>query len=86
MSARKKIGLAAALCVLAVLIVQPVALGADKSAAPAIRVGTKDFTESLIVGELYALALEDAGYKVSRVFNIAGSIVHASIVNGQIDL
>ena len=52
----------------------------------AIRVGTKDFTENLVVGELYALALEDAGYTVKRVFTIAGSVVHDSIVNGEIDL
>lgn len=51
-----------------------------------IRVGTKDFTENLIVGELYALALENAGYKVERVPNIAGSIIHMSIVNNKIDL
>lgn len=51
-----------------------------------IRVGTKDFTENLIVGEIYALALEDAGYKVERVFDIAGSVVHTSIVNDEIDL
>ncbi|MDF2858546.1 MAG: glycine/betaine transporter substrate-binding protein [Neobacillus sp.] len=51
-----------------------------------IRIGTKDFTESLIVGELYALALEDAGYKVERVPNIAGSVIHTSIVNNDIDL
>jgi osmoprotectant transport system substrate-binding protein len=51
-----------------------------------IRVGTKDFTENLIVGELYALALEDSGYKVERVTNIAGSVIHTSLVNNQIDL
>lgn len=51
-----------------------------------IRIGTKDFTENLIVGELYALALEDAGYEVERVPNIAGSIIHASIINDEIDL
>jgi osmoprotectant transport system substrate-binding protein len=51
-----------------------------------IRVGTKDFTENLIVGELYALALEDAGFKVKRVPNIAGSIIHSSLVNNDIDI
>lgn len=56
---------------------------ADK---PTIRVGTKDFTESLIVGELYALALEEAGYTVERVPNIAGSIIHTAIINDEIDL
>lgn len=56
------------------------------AAKPTIRVGTKDFTESLIVGEIYALALEDAGYKVTRVPNIAGSIIHTALVNNEIDL
>jgi osmoprotectant transport system substrate-binding protein len=51
-----------------------------------IRVGTKDFTENLIVGELYALALEDAGYEVERIPNIAGSVIHTSLVNNEIDL
>lgn len=51
-----------------------------------IRIGSKDFTENLIVGELYALALEDAGYKVDRVQSIAGSVIHASLVNDKIDL
>ena len=51
-----------------------------------IIVGTKDFTENLIVGELYALALEDAGYKVKRVPSIAGSVIHTSITNNEIDL
>lgn len=52
----------------------------------AIRVGSKDFTENLVVAEIYALALENAGYKVERKLNIAGSIVHTSIVNDEIDL
>lgn len=51
-----------------------------------IRVGSKDFTENLILGELYALALEDNGYEVERVFNIASSVIHTSIVNNEIDI
>lgn len=51
-----------------------------------IRVGTKDFTENLIVGEVYALALENTGYKVKRVPSIAGSVIHTSLVNNEIDL
>ena len=34
-----------------------------------IRVGSKDFTENLIVSEIYALALEDAGYTVGVYAN-----------------
>lgn len=51
-----------------------------------IRVGSKDFTENLVVSEVYSLALEDAGYKVDRVPNIASSVIHTSLVNNEIDL
>lgn len=51
-----------------------------------IRVGSKDFTENEIVAELYALALEDAGFKVKRTFDISSSVIHTSIVNNEIDL
>lgn len=51
-----------------------------------IRVGMKNFTENLVVGEIYALALEDGGYKVARVPNIASSVIHTAITNNQIDL
>lgn len=51
-----------------------------------IVIGTKDFTENLIVGEVYALALEDAGYTVKRVPNIAGSVIHSSLINKEIDM
>ena len=49
-------------------------------------VGSKDFTENEIVAEIYALALEDAGFTVERRMNIAGSVVHTSITSGEIDL
>lgn len=62
------------------------ACGSEQQGTPVIRVGSKDFTESLIVGEIYALALEDAGYKVERKLNIAGSLVHTAITSGDIDL
>ena len=52
---------------------------------PTIKVGSKDFTESLILGELYALALEKSGYKVERKFNLGSAVVHTSLINGDID-
>lgn len=51
-----------------------------------IRVGSKDFTENLVIAEIYALALEDNGYIVERVSNISSSLIHNSIVNDEIDL
>lgn len=59
---------------------------ADSSEEKTIRVGMKDFTENLIVGELYSLALEDAGFEVERVPNVASSVIHTSLVNDEIDL
>jgi osmoprotectant transport system substrate-binding protein len=57
-----------------------------KDSEKTIRIGSKDFTENLIIAELYALALEDAGFEVERKMNIAGSIIHTSITNDEIDL
>ena len=51
-----------------------------------IRIGSKDFTENLVVAEIYALALEDNGYKVQRVSNISSSLIHRSLINKEIDL
>ncbi len=51
-----------------------------------IQVGSKDFTESLIVSEIYALALEDNGHDVERVQNIATSVIPQSLESGEIDL
>lgn len=53
---------------------------------PTIKVGSKNFTESLVLGELYADALEHAGYKVDRKLNLGDAVVHTSLVNGDIDL
>lgn len=51
-----------------------------------IRIGSKSFAESNIVAELYALALEENGFEVERTFNIAGSLIHTSMINDEIDL
>ncbi len=51
--------------------------GSDKT----VIVGSKDFTENNVVAEIYALALEDAGFTVERKMNIAGSVVHTSFTS-----
>lgn len=58
----------------------------DDAAKQTIKIGSKDFTENLLVSELYALALEDKGYKIDRVDNIASSLIHTSLLNGEVDL
>ncbi|MCO7177849.1 glycine betaine ABC transporter substrate-binding protein [Streptococcus gallolyticus] len=57
-----------------------------RQSSTTIRVGSKDFTENLVIAEIYALALEDNGYTVERVSNISSSLIHNSIVNDEIDL
>ena len=54
---------------------------------PDIRIGSKNFTESIILGELYAQALEKAGFHVQRKFNLGGTLIsHAAIQRGEIDI
>lgn len=60
--------------------------GDSKGNEKNIKVGSKDLTENLVVAEVYALALEDAGFNVERIMDIAGSVVHTSIMNGEVDL
>jgi len=57
-----------------------------KKEGQTLKIGSKDFTENLIVSEIYALALENGGYTVERKFNIASSVVHTAIVAGDIEL
>jgi osmoprotectant transport system substrate-binding protein len=54
--------------------------------ADPVRIGSKDFTESLILAEIYALALEDAGIPVTRSLNLSSSVVHTTLVSNKIDL
>lgn len=60
---------------------------AQAETAPTIRIGSKNFTEQLLLGEIYALLLEEHGYKVDRRLNLAGTLVaHQALVHGEIDL
>ena len=60
--------------------------GSTSDESKSVVVGSKDFTENNIVAEVYALALEDAGFTVERKMNIAGSVIHTSITSDEIDL
>lgn len=52
-----------------------------------IRVGSKDFTEELLLGELYAQLLEWRGIPVTRRLDLGGTdIAMAALTRGQIDL
>lgn len=61
--------------------------GSSGSAGGAIKVASKDFTEQFILGEMYALVLEQNGLKVERKLNLGGTpVAQAGLQSGQIDL
>ncbi len=49
-------------------------------------VGSKDFTESVILSEILAQLLEKEGITVERKFELGGNIPHESLLSGQIDV
>jgi osmoprotectant transport system substrate-binding protein len=52
----------------------------------AVRVGSKNFTESFVIAEIYAQALERAGFRVERLFNLGSTqIAIAAMQRGNID-
>ena len=51
-----------------------------------VKVGSKNFTEQFVLGELYAQALEAAGIKVEKKLNLGGTLIaHKALEEGQID-
>ena len=53
---------------------------------PAVTLGTKDFTEEFVLGELYKQALEAKGYKVTLKKNIGSTeIIDKALTSGKID-
>jgi osmoprotectant transport system substrate-binding protein len=55
--------------------------------AQTLRVGSKNFTEQFVVAELYAGALEAAGFTVDRKINLGTTLVaHEEVRTGAIDL
>ena len=52
-----------------------------------IAVGSKDFTEQVILGEILAQAIEaKTGMEVVRRFDLGGNLAHEALVAGEIDL
>ena len=53
-----------------------------------VRIGTKNFTEQLILGELMAQLVEaHTGLEVVRQFNLGGTMIcHGALIEGEIDL
>lgn len=54
---------------------------------PTLRVGSKNFTEHFLYGELISLMLEDAGYPVERTFGLGGTaVIMEAMLNSDVDI
>ncbi|UTI62809.1 hypothetical protein NBH00_15740 [Paraconexibacter antarcticus] len=59
---------------------------AANASKPTITVGSKNFTEEFILGEIYAQALQAAGFKVKKQLNLGSEqIAYKALKGGQID-
>jgi osmoprotectant transport system substrate-binding protein len=57
-----------------------------QNASKSITVGSKNFPEQLVLGNIYAQALEAAGYQVERQLNLGSEVVaFRALRNGDVD-
>ena len=60
--------------------------GGGEGDGPTVTVGSKNFTEQFVLGELYAQALEAKGFNVERQLNLGSEqIADRALQDGQID-
>ena len=65
----------------------PSASGTESADKPAVSVGSADFYEAAVVGEMYAQALEAKGYSVERHLSIGERpAVHSAMDAGEVNL
>ncbi len=60
--------------------------GAAYDGRERVVVGSKDFTESVLLAEIVAQMLEARNVTVDRRFDLGGNLVHTALTAGQIDL
>jgi osmoprotectant transport system substrate-binding protein len=59
----------------------------DAAAETPLRIGTKNFTEQFVLGELYRQALEAKGFRVELKVNVGSSeIIHEALTGGGLDM
>jgi osmoprotectant transport system substrate-binding protein len=61
--------------------------GGSSSGGPKVSVGSKKFTEQILLGEMYAQAFEDEGYDVKRELNLGSEqVMDKALQDGTIDV
>ncbi len=81
-------GAGVAFAVLVGLSYLPTESGARSAATRGQRivVGSKDFTESVILAEILSQLLEKQGVEVVRQFELGGNLAHDGVLSGEIDV
>lgn len=87
----RRFGMAVAVVAIATIVVAGLFLNRlmpNRSAGQAQRVvvGSKDFTESVLLAEVVAQMLEAGGVSVERQFELGGNLPHDALLAGKIDL
>lgn len=59
--------------------------GGNNAGKPRVAIGSKDFTEQVILGEMLAQTAEAAGFEVERQFELGGNLCHDALLAGDID-
>ena len=86
---RKFILVGAAILIITVLgfsLISNLKSQTQNSAIKTIRVGSKDFTESVILAEILSQLLEKKGIQVERRFEFGGNLAHDALLANQIDV
>jgi osmoprotectant transport system substrate-binding protein len=66
---------------------EPATEGESEIERGEVTIGSTDFTEQQIVGEMYALVLEDAGYTVDRRYQLGSrEVVFPALQSGELDI
>src|SRR5215813_4576100 len=60
--------------------------GSNSTGIQKVVVGSKDFTESILLSEIVGQMLEDRGLQIERQFELGGNLPHEALVAGRIDL
>jgi glycine betaine/choline ABC-type transport system substrate-binding protein len=87
----RRLGMVVAIVAIAVVVVAALfanRLMPDGSAGQGRRVvvGSKDFTESVLLAEVVVQMLEARGVRVARQFELGGNLPHDALLAGRIDL
>jgi osmoprotectant transport system substrate-binding protein len=68
------------------MLALPLSLFASGGAETQINIGTKNFTEQYIVGNLMYLLLKDRNFDVTLKTGLSSSVLREGLVNGDLDL